>query len=262
MERAPATSSPVTTSRSSTCGSTACTTGMSATPETACADPATPRPPCTCPSTSYQKKLRRPTGAPTATFPRYGKANSRDLACQRGFHDEAREHDPLVRGLRVAWRHRSRAAGARADQGTSHLRTVILLDTNVLSETLRQAPNERVASWFSDQPVSTLFTSAITRAELLYGVAILPEGERRTRLREAVIRILDEGFLGRVLAFDGDVADAYADIASLRRVAGRPISQLDAMIVAIARSREATLATRNTKDFEGCDVDLIDPWSD
>lgn len=138
---------------------------------------------------------------------------------------------------------------------------MILLDTNVLSEILRPTPNEEVAAWFQEQPSSTLFTSSITRAELLYGVEILPAGKRRERLHEAVVRILDQGFSGRVLTFDEEAAAAYAKIASLRRSAGRPIGQLDAMIVAIARSRNARMATRNTKDFDDCGVQLIDPWS-
>lgn len=139
---------------------------------------------------------------------------------------------------------------------------MILLDTNVLSETLRPVPDERVASWWGAQTEATLFTTTITRAELLYGVAILPEGKRRTRLLSAITRILREGFRGRVLAFDDGAADAYAEIANLRRAAGKPIGQLDALIIAIARSHEAVLATRNTKDFEGCGVELVDPWAD
>ena len=138
---------------------------------------------------------------------------------------------------------------------------MILLDTNVLSETLRPTPDRSVAAWLSRQPRSALFTSTITRAELLYGVRILPEGRRRTRLLEAVIPVFESGFAGRVLAFDNDAADAYSEIASSRRAAGRPISQLDAMIAAIARSRGAVLATRNTKDFEGCGVEVTDPWA-
>lgn len=136
---------------------------------------------------------------------------------------------------------------------------MILLDTNVLSETLRPVPDEGVATWFSSQSLATMFTSSITRAELLYGVGMLPLGKRRTGLLDAITRILAEGFKGRVLAFDDDAADAYAEIASLRRKAGKPIGQLDAMIGAIARSQGAVLATRNTKDFEGCGVELVDP---
>ncbi|MBA2666624.1 MAG: type II toxin-antitoxin system VapC family toxin [Trueperaceae bacterium] len=137
---------------------------------------------------------------------------------------------------------------------------MILLDTNVVSDTLQPAPDERVAVWLSRQPRAALFTSTVTRAELLYGVRLLPDGRRRDHLFEAVSRIVDEGFAGRVLAFDSDAADAYADIASSRRKGGRPISQFDAMIAAIARSRGAVLATRNTKDFDDCGVDVTNPW--
>lgn len=138
---------------------------------------------------------------------------------------------------------------------------MILLDTNVLSETFRSTPNARVAAWLNRQPRSALFISTVTRAELLYGVRILPEGRRREMLLDAVQTVVQEGFTGRLLSFDSDASDAYAEIASGRRAAGRPISQFDAMIAGIARSRGATLATRNTKDFEGCGVSLTNPWS-
>ncbi len=137
---------------------------------------------------------------------------------------------------------------------------MMVLDTNVLSELLRPAPEPRVLAWVAAQPRTALFTTTVTRGELFYGIRLLPDGARRQGLQAAVQAILDEDFAGRVLAFDGDAADAYAEMAAGRRQAGRPISQFDAMIAAMARSRGASLATRNVKDFEACGVEIVDPW--
>lgn len=138
---------------------------------------------------------------------------------------------------------------------------MILLDTNVLSELLRPSPSPRIVNWISGQPRSSLFTSAIVRAEILYGIHLLPEGQRKTGLRHAALAIFNDAFAGQVLSFDADAADAYAEIGAARTFVGKPISQFDAMIAGIARSRGAMLATRNAKDFEGCGLDVINPWS-
>jgi toxin FitB len=138
---------------------------------------------------------------------------------------------------------------------------VIVVDTNVLSELLRPAPEPQVLAWLSSWPRSALFTTTITRAEILYGVRLMPEGRRRDVLVPAVQAVFAEDFAGQVLSFDNDAADCYAEIAATRRSAGRPISQFDAMIAAVTRSRGATLASRNGKDFVDCGVPLIDPWS-
>ncbi|HEX5755108.1 MAG TPA: type II toxin-antitoxin system VapC family toxin [Arenimonas sp.] len=138
---------------------------------------------------------------------------------------------------------------------------MIILDTNVLSEALRPTPDEQAVTWLGEQPRSTLFTTSLTQAELLYGIELLPPSARRSALSTAVQQIFREDFAGQVLSFDSDAADAYAEVAASRRRAGRPISQIDAMIAAIARSRGASLATRNVKDFVDCGVDLIDPWN-
>jgi predicted nucleic acid-binding protein len=138
---------------------------------------------------------------------------------------------------------------------------MIILDTNVLSESLRPVPDGRVVQWMSDLSAGAVCTTSICRSELMYGVRVLPEGRRRDRLFVNIESIFDVVLAGRVLSFDSDAADAFALIASERRAAGRPISQNDAMIAAIARSRGASLATRNSKDFQGCGIELIDPWS-
>ena len=110
------------------------------------------------------------------------------------------------------------------------------------------------------EPASALFTTAITESELLYGIALLPEGRRRQSLESVVDLIFAEDLAGRVLPFDSAAARELADIAASRRRAGQPISEADARIAAIARSRAAALATRNVGDFVGCRLELIDPW--
>jgi predicted nucleic acid-binding protein len=138
---------------------------------------------------------------------------------------------------------------------------MIVLDTNVLSETLRRAPEPRVLAWLANQPRAGLFTTTVTRGEIFYGIQLLPAGARKEGLRDAIRAIFNEDFAGQVLSFDSDSADAYAEIAASRKNAGRPISQFDAMIAAVARSRGASLATRNVKDFADCGIDVIDPWN-
>jgi predicted nucleic acid-binding protein len=139
---------------------------------------------------------------------------------------------------------------------------MMILDTNVLSETLRPAPDHRVIDWLGEQSRSALFSTTLTRAELLYGVRLLPAGQRKNALLEAVLAIFTTDLSGQILDFDSDAADAYAEIATSRKAAGKPISQFDAMIAGIAQSRGAALVTRNTKDFLGIDVQLINPWED
>lgn len=137
---------------------------------------------------------------------------------------------------------------------------MIVLDTNVVSEIMRPEPDLAVAAWISARPASSLFTTTVTQAEILYGVRLLPSARRRSRLEAAVDDMFRTDFAGRVLPFDQAAAHAYAEIAVARRRAGRPISQFDAQIAAIARSRDAGVATRNIADFEGCGIAVIDPW--
>ncbi len=137
---------------------------------------------------------------------------------------------------------------------------MIVLDTNVLSELIRPTVNAQVVSWLQAQPQAALFTTTISRSEMLYGVQLLPEGARKASLQQGVLAIFSEDMAGRVLNYDSDAADAYANIAASRRASGSPISQFDAMIAGIARSRGAVLATRNIKDFENCGIKVIDPW--
>lgn len=140
------------------------------------------------------------------------------------------------------------------------LAAMIILDTNVLSELLRPAPARQVERWLSAQDGAKVYFTTIGEAELRYGVAILPTGKRRTALATAIEGLLEEDFHDRILPFDRAAVRAYATIATARRAAGRPISQFDCQIAAIARARDAAVATRNTNDYEGCGIALIDPW--
>jgi predicted nucleic acid-binding protein len=140
---------------------------------------------------------------------------------------------------------------------------VIILDTNVVSELIRPTPDLAVARWIKNQLASNLFISAITEAELRYGVALLPEGKRRDHLAASLERILrGRSFHGRTLSFDSAAASAYAAIVAGRRASGRPISQSDAQIAAIATCHRAIVATRNIDDFVGSGITLVNPWTE
>lgn len=139
---------------------------------------------------------------------------------------------------------------------------MILLDTNVISELMRAEPTQIVLDWFGQHDAADLFISAITEAELRTGVAILPDGQRRDRLQLAIDAMIDQDFQGRIMSFDSLAAKAYAEIASQRRAAGRPIAEADCQIAAIARSNAAMVATRNVRDFDKCGVAVINPWED
>jgi toxin FitB len=135
-----------------------------------------------------------------------------------------------------------------------------LLDTNVLSELLRATPDRSVLAWFAAQASQSLFVSAVTEAEMLLGARQLPAGKRRSALEAALHAMFAEDFAGRILPFDSGAAQVYADVVAARRAAGRPISQFDAQITAIARHHGTRIATRNVGDFEGCAVDVVNPW--
>ena len=138
---------------------------------------------------------------------------------------------------------------------------MIILDTNVISELLRPAPEPKVEHWLSAQDGLNIYLTSISEAELRYGLAVMGNGKRRAALVDAVDRILREDLAGRILPFDSDAAQSYATIAAARRAAGRPIAQADCQIASIAHSRGASVATRNTPDFEGCEIDLMNPWT-
>ena len=139
---------------------------------------------------------------------------------------------------------------------------MFILDTNVVSELMRDSPHSEVRAWLDAQPTGALFVTAITEAEILTGIATLPGGERRRGLAAAAERAFGVLFAERILPFDSAAAQAYAVIASSRRAAGHPISHADCQIAAIARSLGASVATRDASEFEGCGIDVITPWGE
>lgn len=139
---------------------------------------------------------------------------------------------------------------------------MIILDTNVLSEVMKAAPSPQVSAWLEGRPPLQLFTTTITQAEILYGVELLPSGKRRAALELAIERIFERAFEGRILPFDSEAARAFARIAWLKRAAGRPGTEFDTQIAAIAFCHGAAVATRNTMDFDGCGIAVLNPWTD
>jgi predicted nucleic acid-binding protein len=137
---------------------------------------------------------------------------------------------------------------------------MLVLDTNVISEIMKAVPSARVMEWWSQKQSDELFTTTVTVGEILYGIEILPRGKRRDSLRAEAEVVFTRDFAGRVLPFDEEAARAFSEIAADRRAKGRPMAAFDAQIAAIARSRGAMLATRNTADFEGYGVRLVNPW--
>ena len=136
----------------------------------------------------------------------------------------------------------------------------VLLDTNVLSELLRARPDSAVLAWFASQPANGLFVSAVTQAEMMLGAVLLPAGQQRQRLEQALEAMFLEDFAGRILSFDSKSAAEYAVVVATRRRADTPITQFDGQIAAIARSHRFGLATRNVSDFVGCGLVVTNPW--
>jgi len=136
---------------------------------------------------------------------------------------------------------------------------VIVLDTNVISEPLKSMPEPRVMAWLDDQAVETLFITAISRAELRFGVLKLPDGKRKSALAAQIDQVLDL-FKGRTLDFDIAASDKLAEIAALCEKAGKPAVAPDAYIAACAAARGFAVATRNVRHFEPTGVRVINPW--
>lgn len=135
---------------------------------------------------------------------------------------------------------------------------MILLDTNVLSELMRPEPEAAVLEWMAAQ-TDALYVTALSYAEILFGIDLLPKGKRRQRLGEQAAAMFTEDFAGRILNFDLATAPAYALIAGKRQRAGQRLSPIDGMIAAVAHVHGASIATRDG-DFAGCGVLLINPW--
>lgn len=137
---------------------------------------------------------------------------------------------------------------------------MIILDTNLVSEPLRPEPEARVLTWLDTQPVETLYLTAITTAELHAGIALLPAGQRRSRLQNSLEQTILPLFNGRTLPFDQTCAPAYARLLARSRKAGRAIATADAFIAAIALTHSFAVATRDTAPFKAAGVQVIDPW--
>ncbi len=138
---------------------------------------------------------------------------------------------------------------------------MFILDTNVISELMRPQPDPAVFAWVAAQPRDTLFTTSVSEAEVFHGIAALPEGRRRDALAESAEALFVEEFAGRVLPFAGVAARRYGEIITGRLTVGKPIGSFDALIAAIALSAGGRMVTRNTRDFEGCGLTVIDPWT-
>lgn len=137
---------------------------------------------------------------------------------------------------------------------------MILLDTNVLSELMRAKPDPQVLAWVDAQPASQLVICSITVAEILYGIARMPDGKRKQGLLGTASAMFDEDFAGSILPFDADAAVHYAELAAESEARGRVVDMADAQIAAIARLHDAVIATRNIRHFELLGVELVDPW--
>lgn len=136
-----------------------------------------------------------------------------------------------------------------------------VLDTNVLSELMRDNPALAVMSWLDSHDEQSLHTTAVTQAEILAGIAVLPEGRRRDALATGAEQLFQQDFSGRCLVFNSAAAEHYAMVRAQRQRAGKPISTEDALIAAIALAANFCLVTRNVKDFEGLDgLQVINPW--
>jgi len=137
---------------------------------------------------------------------------------------------------------------------------VTILDTNVLSALMRTKPDVAVVSWLDRQPADAIWITSVTLLEARFGLALLPKGKRRLGLERAFEQVVEEDLANRVLDFDSVAAAAAARLAAERQRAGRIVDLRDTLIAGIAQARRATIATRNTKHFEGLDVPVVDPW--
>ena len=137
---------------------------------------------------------------------------------------------------------------------------MIVLDTNVVSELMRKDADAEVVAWVDRHPGDQVFITAVTAAELLYGVARLPDGRRKQALAVKVRDLIDEDFEDQVLPFSSDSARHYAEIVASRERLGKPINMADAQIAAICRQYDLGLGTRNTKDFADTGIRVLNPW--
>ncbi len=137
---------------------------------------------------------------------------------------------------------------------------MILLDTNVVSEAMKPAPDDAVRAWLDEQAAETLYLSSVTVAELMFGIGALPKGRRKDKLADALDGVM-KVFVDRILPFDVDAARRYADLAVKARAAGKGFPTPDGYIAAIAASKDFAVATRDASAFDAAGVEVIDPWN-
>lgn len=138
---------------------------------------------------------------------------------------------------------------------------MIVLDTNVISELMKPRPSGTVLAWMDNQDPVALYITTVTIAEISCGIQALLKGRRRAALERSFGQAVDEGFQHRVLPLDQEAAYQYGQIMAARKAAGKPLSVCDGQIAAITLSRGFVLATRNTRDFSNCGLELINPFA-
>ena len=137
---------------------------------------------------------------------------------------------------------------------------MILIDTNVISELWKAEPNPDVLAWMDAQAVETLYLSAVTVADLRFGVAVMPEGQRRSIYQERLEKEVLPAFTGRVLPFDLAASRAYADLMAGARLTGKAIGKADGYIAATASACGLMVATRDISPFEAAGLKWVNPW--
>ncbi|OWV69548.1 recombinase [Rhizobium sp. R634] len=137
----------------------------------------------------------------------------------------------------------------------------LLLDTNILSEVTKPNPDMRVLAWLDQLDEDRSFISIVSIAEIRRGVALMDNGRKRDALGEWLARDLPQRFEGRIIPVDEPVALSWGDLMGRAKRSGRGLSSMDGLIAATAIAYDLTLATRNTRDFEGFGIELVDPWT-
>ena len=137
---------------------------------------------------------------------------------------------------------------------------MIILDTNIVSELMREQPSPAVADWIQSFDPNQFTITSITVAEILRGLARMAEGKRRRKLEQSFDGFIHDAFSSKILAFDEQAALLYGEISAGREKKGLPVDPVDLMITAIAKNHNAAIATRNIKDFEACGIKIINPW--
>lgn len=138
---------------------------------------------------------------------------------------------------------------------------MFVLDTNVISESFRPHPDPKAAAWMDTVTPANIYITSLSKAELLVGLACMPDGKRKVELGSAIAALFGRWLQTSVLSFGTTEAEIYAELVAHRRRLGRPIGEFDAQIAAIAKARGFAVATRNVRDFEHCGIEIVNPWA-